>query len=334
MTPRISAIKARIKKREKTRWAISGLGNFAGNSFLPAVEALRGAEVSALYSRSIDRAKTLALKFDVPEYFDDFEQFLKSDFDILYVAGVNAHHHEQVIKAAEAGKHILCEKPLALDAAQAEEMVAACKKNGVFLAVDYVMRFHPLTQKARELIRKNKIGKPISISANFNVKFAPNDNYRFDKALAGGGAMRDLGTHLLDLTRFLFGEIEDARGEIANIVYKGEVDDFGHAILKFENGARGYINCSFNAPRAFNRVEIVGHKGSISIDGLLAGRFRSSKLTILLEGETKKAFRRRANRLYRLVKSVTRSIRLGEEPEVTGEDGLINMRLMEKIERG
>lgn len=334
MTPRISAIKERIKKRKKTRWAIAGLGAFAENSFLPAVEALRGAEVSALYSRSIDRAKTLALKFDVPEFFGDYDKFLKADFDALYVAGDNAHDHERVIKAAAAGKHVLCEKPLGLDSRQGEEMVAACKKNGVFLAVNYVMRFHPTTQKARELIRSGKIGKPISIAANFNVKFAPDDNFRFDKALAGGGALRDLGTHLIDLTRFLFGEIADVKGEIANVIYKSEVDDFAHAILKFENGARGYINCSFNAPRAFNRVEIVGHKGSIAIDGLLAGRFRATKLTILLEGETKKAFRRRANRLYRLVKSVTRSIRLGEEPEVTGEDGLINMRLMEKIERG
>src|SRR5690606_3268170 len=117
-------------------------------------------------------------------------------------ASANAHHYEQVIKAAKAGKHILCEKPLSITSSAAEEMVKACEENNVQLAVNYVYRFNPLVLKAKELIDKEYIGKLVSINLSFNINFYPDDNFRYEKALSGGGALRDLGTHMIDLLRF------------------------------------------------------------------------------------------------------------------------------------
>jgi predicted dehydrogenase len=248
------------------------------------------------------------------------------------VASANAHHYEQVIKAAEAGKDILCEKPMAINSKQAEEMVEACKQNNVLLAVNYIHRFHPHVVKAKELIKNQTIGKLVSVNAGFNFDFPPDNNFRFKKELSGGGALRDLGTHLIDLLRYIGGEIEGILGHTDNVVYTGEVDDFATAIVKFENGGYGYFNSSFNNKKAFNRIEILGHNGAISIENLIGTKAVPSKLTIQLEGEAKKSFRKRGNKFLYLLRSIQKSFIKNETPLVTGEDGLINMKLMEKLE--
>ncbi len=110
----------------------------------------------------MNRANELAQKFGVPNYFNNYDEFLKSDIDVVYVASANAFHYGQVIKAANSGKHILCEKPIALNSLQAEEMVEAAKKNNVQFAVNYVHHFHPLVRKAKELLQDQKLGKLVS----------------------------------------------------------------------------------------------------------------------------------------------------------------------------
>ena len=171
----------KILRGKKIKWGIAGCGRFAEQSFLPAVRLTRRSSVTSLYSRDINRAKSLAEKFGVQNSFDNFDDFLKSDIDAVFVSSSNAHHYQQVIKAAKAGKNILCEKPLALTSAQAEEMVKVCKENNVLLAVNYVHRYHPLVIKAKELIVDQKLGKLVSIDVHFNIDFPPDDNFRFKK---------------------------------------------------------------------------------------------------------------------------------------------------------
>ncbi|RPI62354.1 MAG: gfo/Idh/MocA family oxidoreductase, partial [Ignavibacteriales bacterium] len=137
----------KLYRGKKIKWGIAGCGRFAENSFLPAVRLMRRSSVTSLYSRDFNRAKSLAEKFGVQNTFDNYDDFLKSDIDAVFVASSNAHHFEQVIKAAKAGKNILCEKPLAITSVQAEEMVRVCKENNVLLAINYVHRFHPLVLK-------------------------------------------------------------------------------------------------------------------------------------------------------------------------------------------
>src|SRR5690606_23727916 len=128
------------------------------------------------------------------------------------------------------GKHILCEKPMSISSTQAKEMIEVCKKNNVQLAVNYTYRFHPLIIKAKEIIDSQMLGKLVSININFNIDFAPGGNFRFIKKESGGGALRDLGTHTIDLLRYFGGEIIDINGVVSNIIYKSEVDDFSSAI--------------------------------------------------------------------------------------------------------
>jgi predicted dehydrogenase len=320
-------------KPKKIKWGIAGCGRVTENAFIPALTMSRRGKLVSLYSRDLNRAKLLAEKFGSQSIHSDLDEFLKSDIDIVYIASENSRHYEQVINAARAGKHILCEKPIAMNSMQAEEMVKVCRENNVYLAVNYLHRFHPLVIKAGELIRDQKLGKLVSISLNFNIDYPPNSNYRFKKELSGGGAFRDIGTHMIDLLRFLGGEIVEIDGVIDNLVYQSEVDDFAMGSVKFAKSGYGMFNVSFNSKKAFNRIEIICHKGAMSIENLIGRKLVAPKLTILLEGEAKKAFRKRGNKQLYLLKSLHKSLLKKGKPLITGEDGLINMKLMEELEK-
>jgi predicted dehydrogenase len=325
-------LKIPVRLNKKLKWGVAGCGKYTEETFLPTLQQLSKSKLISVYSSDPLRAKSIAEKFGAVNHTSDYDEFLKGDFDAVYIAGANSVHHMLTIKAAQAGKHILCEKPLALNSAEAEEMVKVCAEKNVKLAVNYVFRFHPLTVKAKEIIEKGMLGKIVSINASFNVDYAPNENFRFQKNLSGGGALRDIGTHMIDLLRVFGGEIEDLKGFSDNIIYKSEVDDFSAGIVKFHNGGYGYFNASFNNKKAPNRIEILGYEGYLSIEGLIGRRRESAKLVINLHGETKKAFRKRANKLIHLLRSVQNSFLYDKPLQITGEDGLINMKLMEKLE--
>ena len=325
-------IKIPKKYSRKLKWGVAGCGRFAEQTFLPTIKLLRKSVVTSLYSSDLNRAKSLADKFGIEKHFNNYDEFLKSDINAVYISSANSNHYQQVIAAAKAGKHILCEKPLAMTSLEAEEMVKTCEQNNVQLAVNYVYRFHPLIIKSKEMIANQMLGKIVSMNLNFNIDAPPGSNFRFTKSQSGGGALRDLGTHMIDLMRYFGGEIVSITGVLDNIIYKSEVEDFSCAIVKFENGGYGFFNVSFNNKKSFNRIEILGHKGAISLDNLIGGRLLPAKLTILLDGEAKKAFRRRGNRQFNLLKSVQNSFLNNQPLLVTGYDGLINMKIMEELE--
>jgi len=317
----------------KLRWGVVGLGRFTEKTFLPAIQHLRKSKVISVCSHNLNRAKSIATNFGIPNYFDNYDEFLKSDIDVVYIGSVNSDHYQQAIKAANAGKHIFCEKPLALNSQQAEEMVTTAENNKVLFAVNYIHNFHPLTIKAKELINTLKLGKIVSVQANFNIDFPPDNNFRFVKEKSGGGALRDLGTHTLNLLRYFGGEISDIEGFIDNIVYQSEVEDFASAIVKFHNGGYGYFNVSYNTKKAFNRLEIICHRGSIEIDNLIGRKIIGTKLSIIIDGEAKKSFRKGGNKMLYALKSIQDSFINNQKPLVSGYDGLVNMKLMEELER-
>lgn len=315
----------------KFKWAVAGLGNFAVNSVIPAIKGLRRSKLVAVFSHSIDRAKEVSGLFSIKEFYDDYDKFLTSDFDAVYITSANQFHYEQVIKAAKAGKHIICEKPLALNSNQAEEMIKICEENNVKLAVGYVQRFHPLTRKAKEMIESGLIGQPVKINVSQSFDYPPNQNFRYQKE-SGGGALRDIGTHCIDLLRFFGGEIEQIIGFVDNVIYKSEVDDFVTATCKFKNGGYGNFYASFCIGKPLNRIEIIGYKGTIVIENLIGKKYDYAKLTINKVDETKKAFRMKANKVQNLIKNFQKAILENEPLLVTGYDGLINLKIIEEIE--
>lgn len=317
----------------KLKWGVAGCGNFAENSFLPALLLAQRSKLVSIYSHDLKRAKNLSLKFGAQNSFDDFDTFLTSDIDVVYISSVNSDHYWQVLKAARAGKNILCERPIALNSVQIEEMIKVCKEQNVILMIDYLHRFHPLVQKAKELINNQMLGKIVSISATYNIDVSPGDNFRFKKELSGGGVLRDLGGQMIDLLQFFGGNIIDVKAYMDNVVYKSDVEDFASAIVKFEKNGYGYFNISYNTKKAHNRIEILGYNGSLAIENFLGKKNLATKLIIDLQGEGKKMFRKRTNKLLFMIRSVQKTFLKNEPPLATGEDGLENMLIIEKIEK-
>jgi predicted dehydrogenase len=317
----------------KLKWGVAGCGNFAENSFLPALLLAQRSKLVSIYSHDLKRAKNLGLKFGAQNAFDDFDTFLTSNIDVVYISSVNSDHYWQVLKAAMAGKNILCERPIALNSVQIEEMIKVCKEQNVILMIDHLHRFHPLVQKAKELIGNQMLGKIVSISATYNIDVSPGDNFRFKKELSGGGVLRDLGGQMIDLLRFFGGNIIDVKAYMDNVVYKSDVEDFASAIVKFEKNGYGYFNISYNTKKANNRIEILGYNGSLVIENFLGKKNLATKLIIDLQGEGKKMFRKRTNKLLFMIRSVQKTFLKNETPLATGEDGLENMLIIEKIEK-
>lgn len=320
------------KKFQPLKWGVAGCGRFLETTFLPTLKQNRKSKLVSVYSSNFLRAKEIAEKFSAENFHNSFQEFLKEDFDALYISSKNSDHFWQVIEAAKAGKNILCEKPLALNSKQIKEMIEVCKQYNVKLAVNYVYRFHPLIIKAKELIDKQFLGKIIYISANYNVNYTPGDNFRFVKSESGGGALRDIGTHMIDLLTYLGGNFSQVKGYVDNVLYNSEVEDSALAIVKFDTGNYGYFNVSYNCQKAPNRIEIVGYKGTITIEKLVSNRNGTAKIIIDIHGEAKKVFKKRANKLAALLKSVQKSFINNEEPEVNAEDALRNMLIMEQLE--
>lgn len=333
MANRFQKIRLTKKLPRKLKWGVAGCGNFLENTFLPTFQNLKKSKLISVYSSNEIRAEFIKKKFNAENSFYNYQEFLSSDIDAIYISSKNSDHYQQVIDAANAGKHILCEKPLSITSDQAEEMVDVCKKNNVILTLNYTMRHHPIIKKTKEFIDSKLLGKIVSISAKFNFDFQPNDNFRFNIDESGGGALRDLGTHMIDLMRYLGGEISSINGTVANVIYDSKVDDFAAALIKFENGGYGDFNVSFNVSEPVNRIEILGHRGTIIIDRMIGVRQAATKMTISLKDERKKSFRRRANRQLRLLRDVQKAFFKNETPLITGEDGLINMHLMETLEK-
>lgn len=333
MEKKFQRIRLRKQLPRKLKWGVAGCGNFLENTFLPSFQSLKKSKLVSVYSSNRQRAKFIKEKFNAENCFDNFQNFLNSDIDAIYISSKNSDHYQQVIDAANAGKHILCEKPLSITSKQAKEMVAVCKKKNVILTVNYVMRHHPIIKKTKEFIDSQLLGKIVSISAKYNFDYQPSDNFRFNKEESGGGALRDLGTHMIDLMRYLGGEIKSINGAVDNVIYDSKVDDFAAALIKFENGGYGDFNVSFNVSEPVNRIEILGHRGTIIIDKMIGERQAATKMTINLKDEGRKAFRRRANRQLRLLRDVQKAFLKNEAPLITGEDGLVNMQLMETLEK-
>jgi len=317
----------------KLKWGVTGCGSFAENSFLPALLLAQRSKPVSIYSHDLKRAKNLALKFGAQNSFDDFDAFLASDIEVVYISSVNSDHYWQVLKAAKAGKNILCERPMALSSVQIEEMIKVCKEQNVIFMINHLHRFHPLVQKAKELINNQMLGKIVSISATYNIDISPGDNFRFKKELSGGGVLRDLGGQMIDLLRFFGGNIIDVKAYMDNVVYKSDVEDFASAIVKFEKNGYGYFNISYNTKKAHNRIEILGYNGSLAIENFLGKKNLATKLIIDLQGEGKKMFRKRTNKLLFMIRSAQKTFLKNEPPLVTGEDGLENMLIIEKIEK-
>ena len=236
----------------------------------------------AIFGRTEERVKEAARRFGYKKYYTDWKELIKDpEVEVVDNGLPNSMHKDPCIMAAELGKHVFCEKPLARDAKEAEEMYRAVEKAKVKHMVGFNYRFVPAIRLAKKLIDEGYIGKILQYRAVYLQEWIMDPNFplvwRLRKDVAGSGALGDLGAHIIDLARFLVGEIDSVVGVMKTFIEerplpedpskkgKVDVDDAFIALVKFENGVIGSIEASrFCAGRKnYERVEIHGSEGTI-----------------------------------------------------------------------
>ncbi|MFJ7728645.1 Gfo/Idh/MocA family protein [Neobacillus sp. NPDC097160] len=258
-------------KFEKVRWGIIGCGDVTEVKSGPAFQKVKNSELVAVMRRTGELAKDYAERHNVPKWYDDADALINDpDVDAVYIATPPSSHKEYTIKVAKAGKPVYVEKPMALNFAECNEMITACKAARVPLYVAYYRRELPRLIKIKELLENKAIGDVRFVSttqyqkASEDVKDSQNLPWRVQPKLSGGGLFFDLASHTLDLLDFLLGPIKDVQGFTSNQAGYYSAEDIVTGTYRFESGIHGTGNWCFSAFEDVDVNEIVGSKGKIT----------------------------------------------------------------------
>lgn len=260
----------------KVKWGVIGCGGIADRRTIPGMMLADNAELIAVMDTNGEAAKKVKEKYNALYAFDSVDELLAiEEIDAVYIASPVFCHKEQVEAAAKAGKHILLEKPIGLDIAEAEEIIKICEKANIKLGVGFMMRYAAYHEKMKEIIAEGRIGKLVSARAEFTCWYPTMDNcWRQEAKLSGGGAMMDMGIHCIDLIRYITGaEFTDVAGIADNQVFSyNGVEDAGYLIGRLSNGAVAYVGANFNIPDEIAKcaLEFYGTAGCLTAVGTLS----------------------------------------------------------------
>jgi len=327
-------------------WGVIGAGGIASRRTIPeGITKAKNARLVAVMDVDATRIKELGAKYKVRYYTEEDELIKDKEVQAVYIATPVNLHYSQVVKAANAGKHLLCEKPLALTLKECEEMIKTCKRNKVKLGLGFMMRFHAYHKKAKEMIKAGLLGKIVLGRAQLSCWYPEiKGAWRQDPKLGGGGSFIDMGNHCIDLLEFILdSRVKEVACFTDRLVQDYQVEDSATCILRFENGAQGIVDNFFNIPdnSSKNRLEIYGSKGSILAEGTI-GQSASGEMTAYLEKEEKgyDAKQKRTTATSEKVEVEPVNMYKGEigefsdcierdlEPTISGEDGLSSQRVV------
>lgn len=250
---------------KKIRWGILSTANIGRKRVIPAIQQSSNGEVYAVASRTESSARDFADSLDIPVAYGSYEELLADDnVDAIYNPLPNSMHAEWSIKAAEAGKPTLCEKPLASDADEAQSMVNAFAERGVLFAEAFMYRFHPQTATVKRMVDEGAVGDLHVINAAFSFSISDEGNIRLSKELAGGSLM-DVGCYCVNVIRHMTGEEPDDVHAYADIGDDTGVDERLTGVLKFPSGVLAHFDSSLRTQHR-HTYEIRGSKGRIVVD--------------------------------------------------------------------
>jgi len=317
------------------RWGLVGCGDIAERRVAAALGQSRGSELVAVARARAELAADFAARHGARRGHADWRDLLRDDeVDAVYLATPVRWHAEQAVAAAEAGKHVLCEKPMALDVAECERMISAARSHGVRLGVAYYRHHYPVVARLRELLASGEIGDPVLAQAlAFEPFDLPHDHPRawlLRRSQAGGGPMADFGCHRIEVLLDLLGPCEEARGSSANVRFRErEVEDTCVAQLRFRRGPLATVAVTHAAQVPRDTLEIFGTRGSAQVPVLNQGVLRVTTGA----GEREERHPPHANLHQPLVEDFVAAVREGREPAVNGEVGLEVTRVLASLYR-
>lgn len=270
--------------RDMVRWGLIGAGDIAEKRVAPALRDAPNSELVAVSRRRAGLAEDFARRFGIGRVHAGWEELVRDPaIDAVYVATPVDLHAPITVAAAEAGKHVLCEKPMALDVAECDRMILAAELHGVKLGVAYYRRLYPIVRRLRELLAAGTIGDPVVAQANAFERFNPPPDdpraWLLDRKRAGGGPMFDFGCHRIEVLLDLLGGAARVDGAIANVVYTRDVEDTAVAVFRFESGPVATLTVTHAAEESQDTLDIFGTRGSVHIP-----RLSGSELRIVASG--------------------------------------------------
>ncbi len=331
LSPEIKAFPNILSGRHKRMGiALVGLGWYSTDILAPALLETETAYLAGIVTGTPEKEQIWADKYNIPQKniynYENFDQIASNpDIDIIYVVLPNSMHKEFTIRAARAGKHVICEKPMALDAQECREMIAECNKNNVGLSIGYRMQYEPYTQEIMRLGQERKFGNLLHISCGAGYRHTDYNSWKTVKKM-GGGSMYDMGVYPLQAARYVMGSEPlsvTAQSFATRPTQFHEVDEVTMFQLEFPEGTLANLDTGFHA--SFNYLHAFAEKGWFQLQPFSAfsgikGRTSAGELSFP-----------NINQQARQMDEDAVSFSRGERPRVPGEEGLKDMLVVDAI---
>ncbi len=252
---------------KRLKWLLIGVGDIAHKRVAPAIEAEGRSELYAVMDISPERAERFVRQYPAKVYTDITKALSDELVDAVYVATPIFLHQEQSVRALKAGKHVLCEKPLALNIREARELVKVVRKTEKNFTVSYFRRFYPRYQMAQEMLKKGEFGQVILVRMTFFSWFSPSRNdpkyWRVIPEKSGGGPILDMGAHMIDVLVGLFELPEVLYAKVETLTHDYQVEDSASILMKLKNGAHVVATFNWNSKTWSHEFEIIGTEAKV-----------------------------------------------------------------------
>lgn len=304
------------------KWGLVGAGDIVRKRVAAALREASRSEILAVTRARAPEAKAFAAEIGAPRWYADADQlFADPEIDAVYIASPVHLHAEHAIAAARAGKHVLCEKPMALSVAECDQMIAAARERGVTLGVAYYRHLYPIVRRIAGLLASGAIGIPVLASAEaFEWLDITPEHPRYwflRKALAGGGPMFDFGCHRLEVLMSLFGPVRRVTSLLSNVVFEREVEDTAGALLEFHSGTCATLVVTHASATPRDTLDIYGTRGLLHVPVL-----NGAELVVTANGTSRTESHPPAANLHLpLIQDFVNAVLEGGEPAVTGKIG-------------
>ena len=313
------------------RWGLIGASTIARQFMIAAIRNQPDGEVAAVMSSSAERARSYAAENGIPAAFSSLSDLLAADIDAVYISTTNELHLEQALAAAAAGKHVLCEKPLALTTADARRIVDACAKAGVMMGTNHHLRNAGAHRAMREAIAAGRIGRPVAARVFHSVYLPENlQGWRITKPEAGGGVVLDITVHDADTLRFVLGDdpVEIAAFTQTAGMAGGGLEDGAMCVWRFRSGLIAQSHEGFTTKYAGTGFEVHGTEGSLLARDVMTQKPIGTVALRTAAGEEELSFDRED--LYtRALRAFHAAIRGEGQPAATGVDGIWSLACAE-----
>jgi predicted dehydrogenase len=318
--------------QSKVRYAVVGLGYIAQAAVLPSfTHARRNSSLHAIVSGHVEKLNELGDKYRVPvrASYDEYERCLQ-EVDAVYICTPNSEHAEFTVRAAKAGKHVLCEKPLAVTQEECHRMIKAAKQANVKVMTAYRLHFEPLFLEVLDIVRSGKIGEPRFFSSNFSMHAKPG-GIRTQREL-GGGTLYDLGIYCVNTARLMFGaepteviaaSIDGARSNMP------EIDEMTSGVMRFDGDRLATFSTSFNA-NGVSDFRVVGTEGNVHAEPAYEYA-EALGYTLTVGSNQRKKKGRRRDQFAAEIAYFSDCILNDKDPEPSAEEGCWDVRVVRAL---